>query len=196
MFLAVGCLPSEHALVGGRCDASHLCGGTLTCFDGVCLAEAPGRVNLLTNGDFEQGASGWDALGASLAEGVTGGRSSSHALWVHGDSTRPSSSSPLGVKQDLAPPSPETTYCATAQLQSTAPVSLLFKRYSFDGGYDNIERQALPSGGWTQVTVTARNQPPYYEAFYLRLSRPYAPDAGFLVDDVSAWISTDGGCEP
>ena len=193
---AFACLPERHEVVGGACDRLHPCPDDLECVANVCT-EAPdgGLPDVLENGGFELGLTGWqantDATVLSLVqEPVRRGSSAGRV------GAGPPDSSRIGVVWTAPiPVDAGQTWCVEAFVQRgtiRGEIGLVSRAYSEGGDWVDAPPQfgsstLPPDDGWhplrRELTVAA----PHDHRINFRLSADFEADAGFHLDDARAW---------
>lgn len=199
------CLPTPHALEGRPCEPDGRCPTNLVCVDGLCMSD-PGpedagmsSPNLLANGDFENGLTQWSTSSTStaLALAPDGGRHGSAAVRV---SYTPGADDWVDVSLSRTV-FPQVTagdsFCAEAFVSIgvlSSPVLLVLRQWAgtkfLDSSYEPVWP---PAGHWGHARASIRVEPGY-DQVNLRVASGAAAGVQFVVDDVRAWRSADGGC--
>lgn len=221
------CFPAAHELVGRACDEAHPCPNALLCVAGTCRASAAtpeadagdgggwdaatppsdagadgGGENLLPNGGFEAGLSGWAPSSTESSLELTTGpvRSGASAAHVF---TPQSTGSRVGIALDksvLTNVPANATYCIESWVSRgtvRSNITLIARRYASSSSFEDFTGTVLtlPDDGWHRFKGKVVAVAPYTWAVNFRFSVDHVPDAGYFVDDARVWVDADGGCD-
>lgn len=204
--LAASCIVERVSPEGRECDATHPCGAGFRCEPAGCESDG-GEPNLLANGGFDDGTTGWRAgnpLTGLEAQQVTRINGATARVFAKGANA----GARLEVSADLPATSAEAWVCAQAKLQKGTfdrRIHLFLSRRTADGGMDISVDELFEPGSFLEPSAPA-NQP-------LAVAKALPPDGGagtavltllaappvatgdiFFVDDVRAWAPAGGTC--
>lgn len=209
ILLLGGCLHPPHELAGATCDRDEDCGPELVCARGVCArpsgdagddsgpAPDAGAPQVLPNGSFEEGLTGWTAVGSAALSTVEGGRGGMRSARVEGPDGGTSSFQGISTVP-VKPVEPDTLYCASVWIQRgtiSEYFRLTLRRYDASSAWEDVSGDVLvpPDDAWVELRGQLSTTAPYHESVTLRVHAPFEAGRWFHVDDARLWPA-DGGC--
>ncbi len=216
--LAVGalaaCLPIPHALEGRACDDAHPCPGGLFCVAQVCRGEPGGGTddggpdagspaNLVLNGGFEAGLSGWEpnSPATNIAEETQQVRSGTRAARVWRNPNDNTYYMGIVSSRELILGKPGMTYCATGWVKKqslTGKITLVLRQIQngtvLEDSGDLPDSSIAPvDEAWHRVRARLVFDAPH-TYLTVRLRADTANGTEYYVDDVSVWEDPSGDC--
>ena len=210
LWLAVaGCLRAPHTLEGATCDLDPDCGPALRCVGGRCsadpelLPDGGAAPNLIPNGGFEAGVTGWDPGSShSLLEPSTRARTGQGAARVfEGASGSGSFLSVTLQRTAITSPLQAGRYCAeiyVARGSERDRFEMTMRQYQTpDVWKDTVAAPVLPANDeWTRIVGSIDVVEPYTRYINLRVHSVPAPNAEYFLDDARLWRTETASCDP
>jgi hypothetical protein len=169
------------------------CGGGGGADGGVCSEAA----NLLVNGSFECGTSGWSAIGGVLSAEAGNAKTGSSSARLEAPSGGAAAS--LWYDADAVLNPGTKTYCTRAWMRGTAQNGRITVRKVASGAGEDENFSSPVGPDWTLVPPQSYGPLKVTGAgelkFLLRVWIPNpSPGDVLIVDDVQLWESPDGTC--
>ena len=200
--LTLGCTFGPLDETGKHCSTERPCSPGFFCLGDLCQpAGDGGRVNLLKNPSFEEGAAvEWKAQGR-LSDERTVVRTGAISARVSPAATSPTFIALLPASNVVAPTLPNVTYCASLYVRG-APgleMNLLFREHAADSTVSitlTNARHVLIDTAWTLFKPQPLKTQGGVAQLDLRLqnANPFTATDYFLVDDAEVYQSQTGTC--